>query len=151
MNKCKIKKNDSACGNLCEFLKTPSKTEQVIATVQWLMQQSSTQSHSSHCNTNYTTVHRLQTCSQLVVIVDDWRWCGRRKTIVETFNLGYESSLQYYTALFVALRLLRRKLVNPAELCIARLTRHVAHHVPTSQHNPVLALHITFGQSVIST
>ena len=127
------------------FLKTASNTAQVVATVKWSIQPPTTSPQQSfrqqlHNCTNY---QRASKWCPLVVVVNDWRRRGRRQTIVKTFDLSNERSFKYYASLFVALRLLRCKLVNPAKLRVARLTRHIAHHVPTGQHHPVLTVHKT--------
>jgi hypothetical protein len=67
----------------------------------------------------------------VVVVVD---------VVVEALGLCDQGAFQDHLALLVALVLLRRKLVLPAELGVAVLAGDVADHVPAGEHDPVLHL-----------
>ena len=61
-----------------------------------------------------------------------------RVVVVETLALGDECPFQDHLPLLVPLVLLRRELVDPAELRLAVLARDVAHHVAAGEHDAVL-------------
>ena len=64
--------------------------------------------------------------------------------LFDAVGFGDEGAFEDDAALFVALVLLGGKLVDPAELDVALLLRHVAHHVAARQHHAVLHLAATF-------
>jgi len=60
--------------------------------------------------------------------------------IIKALHLCHQGALQYDPSLLVPLCLLRRELVDPPKLCLAALAGHVADHMASGQHDPVLDL-----------
>lgn len=60
--------------------------------------------------------------------------------LLDAVTLGDERPLKDNAPFLVPLALLGGKLVHPAQLGVAVLARHVAHHVAPRQHHPVLHL-----------
>lgn len=58
--------------------------------------------------------------------------------LLDAVALGNKRPLEDDTPLLVPLGLLSGKLVDPAQLGITVLARHVSYHVPACQHHPVL-------------
>lgn len=60
--------------------------------------------------------------------------------LLEALALPDQRPLQDDAPLFVALTVLRRKLVDPTQLAVAVLAADVPHHVSAGQHHSVLHL-----------
>lgn len=67
-------------------------------------------------------------------------WVVWRDVLFEALALSNQRSLQDDPALFVPLAVFGSKLVNPAQLAVAVLAADIPHHVPSSEHHPVLHL-----------
>lgn len=80
------------------------------------------------CETLLSRDHRT---SVFLVAARSWE-------LPQSLRLCDERVLQDYASLLVALALLGRELVHPAELGLAVLAHHVAHHMTASQHHAVL-------------
>lgn len=60
--------------------------------------------------------------------------------LFEAFALPHQGPLEDHSALLVALAVLGRKLIDPAQLTVAVLAADVSHHVSAGEHHPVLHL-----------
>lgn len=61
-----------------------------------------------------------------------------RRNVLKAFALPHQRPLQDDAAFFIALALLCRKLVHPAQFAVAVLAADVPHHVSSGEHDAVL-------------